>query len=73
VENTEHFGSPSSGTRAGGVPTGSLVRACFEHHLDAEILRSLPGLSLVLGAQVHREFGDDRLTHRDQLAHPRAF
>jgi transposase len=31
----------------------------FDQHPDAEILRSLPGLGLVLGARVVGEFGDD--------------
>ena len=31
----------------------------FESHPDAEILRSLPGLGLVLSARVLAEFGDD--------------
>jgi transposase len=31
----------------------------FEQHPDAEILRSLPGLGIVLGARVLGEFGDD--------------
>lgn len=31
----------------------------FETHPDAEIVRSLPGLGLVLGARVVGEFGDD--------------
>ncbi len=31
----------------------------FDDHPDAEILRSLPGLGLVLGARVLGEFGDD--------------
>jgi hypothetical protein len=31
----------------------------FDPHPDAEILRSLPGLGLVLGARVLGEFGDD--------------
>ena len=31
----------------------------FEQHPDAEILRSLPGLGVVLGARVLGEFGDD--------------
>lgn len=31
----------------------------FERHPDAEILRSLPGLGVVLGARVLSEFGDD--------------
>jgi transposase len=37
----------------------------FEQHPDAEILDSLPGLGLVLGARVLGEFGDDpnRFTH----------
>jgi transposase len=33
--------------------------ATFAHHPDAEILRSLPGLGLILGARVLGEFGDD--------------
>jgi hypothetical protein len=32
----------------------------FEEHPDAGILRSLPGLGIVLGARVLGEFGDDR-------------
>ena len=39
-----------------------LERALDEHfrqHPDAEILRSLPGLGVVLGARVLGEFGDD--------------
>ena len=35
------------------------LAASFEAHPDAEILRSLPGLGLVLGARVLGEFGDD--------------
>ncbi len=31
----------------------------FEKHPDADILRSLPGLGIVLGARVLAEFGDD--------------
>jgi len=31
----------------------------FEQHPDAEILRSLPGLGVILGARVLGEFGDD--------------
>ena len=31
----------------------------FEQHPDADILRSLPGLGIVLGARVLGEFGDD--------------
>jgi transposase len=31
----------------------------FEQHPDAEILRSLPGLGVILGARVLSEFGDD--------------
>jgi transposase len=40
----------------------------FETHPDAEILRSLPGLGVVLGARVLAEFGDDPTRYR----HPRA-
>ena len=35
------------------------LTASFETHPDAEILDSLPGLGLVLGARVLGEFGDD--------------
>jgi transposase len=35
------------------------LAASFELHPDAEILDSLPGLGLVLGARVLGEFGDD--------------
>lgn len=37
----------------------------FEHHPDAEIIDSLPGLGLVLGARVLSEFGDDRSRFAD--------
>jgi transposase len=37
----------------------------FEHHPDAEIIDSLPGLGLVLGARVLSEFGDDRTRFTD--------
>lgn len=36
------------------------MAAHFEKHPDAEILRSLPGLGVTLGARVLGEFGDDR-------------
>ncbi len=45
-----------------------LERALTEHfdrHPDAEILRSLPGLGLVLGARVLGEFGDDPNRYAD--------
>ena len=32
---------------------------CFEQHPDAKIIRSLPGLGMILGARVLGEFGDD--------------
>jgi transposase len=37
----------------------------FMHHPDAEILRSLPGLGLVLGARVLAEFGDAPNRYKD--------
>lgn len=37
----------------------SQLAASFEQHPSAEILRSLPGLGMVLGARVLAEFGDD--------------
>jgi transposase len=41
------------------------LAASFNQHPDAEILDSLPGLGLILGARVLGEFGDDptRFTH----------
>jgi transposase len=50
--------------------TGELERQLaerFEDHPDAEILRSLPGLGLILGARVLGEFGDDP-TYEDARA-----
>jgi len=40
----------------------------FEQHPDAEILRSLPGLGVVLGARVLAEFGDDPTRYADARA-----
>ena len=40
----------------------------FEVHPDAEILRSLPGLGVVLGARVLGEFGDDRTRYQHARA-----
>jgi hypothetical protein len=40
----------------------------FEKHPDAEILRSLPGLGLILGARVLAEFGDDPTRYADAKA-----
>jgi transposase len=40
----------------------------FETHPDAEIVRSLPGLGVVLGARVVAEFGDDPTRY----VHPKA-
>lgn len=40
----------------------------FEVHPDAEILRSLPGLGLVLGARVLAGFGDDPTRYADPKA-----
>ena len=40
----------------------------FEGHPDAEILRSLPGLGLILGARVLAEFGDDPTRYVDARA-----
>jgi transposase len=37
----------------------------FDRHPDAEILRSLSGLGLVLGARVLSEFGDDPTRYAD--------
>jgi Transposase/Transposase IS116/IS110/IS902 family len=43
----------------------------FEGHPDAEILRSLPGLGLVLGARMLGEFGDDPSRYADARARRR--
>jgi hypothetical protein len=37
----------------------------FELHPDAEVIRSLPGLGMILGARVLAEFGDDPNRYRD--------
>jgi transposase len=41
------------------------LAAAFDAHPDAEILRSLPGLGVVLGARVLGEFGDDPNRYAD--------
>jgi transposase len=42
--------------------------AAFEQHPDAEIIRSLPGLGVVVGARVLGEFGDDPNRYLDAKA-----
>ncbi len=37
----------------------------FEKHPDAKVIRSLPGLGMVLGARVLGEFGDDPNRYAD--------
>ena len=37
----------------------SQLQRHFDQHPDAEIVRSLPGLGVILGARVVAEFGDD--------------
>lgn len=44
------------------------LTAAFEQHPSAEILRSLPGLGVVLGARVLAEFGDDPHRYADARA-----
>ena len=44
------------------------IESSFESHPDAKILRSLPGLGIVLGARVLAEFGDDRTRYVDARA-----
>ncbi len=44
------------------------LEASFEGHPDAEILSSLPGLGVVLGARVLAEFGDDPHCYADPKA-----
>jgi transposase len=44
------------------------LEASFEQHPDAQILRSLPGLGLVLSARVLAEFGDDPHRYADAKA-----
>ena len=41
------------------------LEEAFEQHPDAEVLRSLPGLGIVLGARVLGEFGDDPNRYAD--------
>lgn len=48
------------------------LSSSFDAHPDAEILDSLPGLGLVLGARVLSEFGDDP-NHFDHAASRRAY
>ena len=47
---------------------GTELQDRFEEHPDAEIMRSLPGLGLVLGARVLAEFGDDPTRYADPKA-----
>jgi len=47
---------------------GGQLEASFEGHPDAEILRSLPGLGVVLGARVLAELGDDPFRYGDPKA-----
>jgi transposase len=44
------------------------IGSSFKCHPDAEILRSLPGLGIVLGARVLAEFGDDPTRYVDARA-----
>jgi transposase len=44
------------------------LRRAFEKHPDAEIIRSLPGLGVVVGARVLGEFGDDPTRYADARA-----
>jgi transposase len=37
----------------------------FDQHPDAEVIRSLPGLGMILGARVLAEFGDDPNRYQD--------
>ena len=46
----------------------SELERSFEQHPSAEILRSLPGLGIVLGARVLGEFGDDPTRYADARA-----
>jgi transposase len=40
----------------------------FERHPDADIIRSLPGLGVIIGARVLGEFGDDPTRYADAKA-----
>jgi transposase len=44
------------------------LETTFEQHPDAKIVRSLPGLGIVLGARVLGEFGDDPTRYVDARA-----
>ena len=41
------------------------LASSFDQHPDAEIIRSLPGLGMILGARVLAEFGDDPNRYAD--------
>jgi transposase len=47
---------------------GEQLQRHFDQHPDAEIVRSLPGLGVILGARVVGEFGDDPTRY----GHPKA-
>ena len=47
------------GTDAAIAEVEAALAARFDNHPDAEVLRSLPGLGVVLGGRVLGEFGDD--------------
>ena len=68
----EAFGAAAAASLAVMTTLGAQIArleaergASFESHPDAEILRSLPGLGLVLGARVLSEFGDQPARYAD--------
>ncbi len=56
-------------TAIDGLQTALAAR--FDNHPDAEILRSLPGLGVVLGGRVLGEFGDDPTRFTDAASRRR--
>jgi transposase len=59
------------GTQAAIGDLEAALAARFDNHPDAEILRSLPGLGVVLGGRVLGEFGDDPTRFTDAASRRR--
>src|SRR6266508_2771545 len=58
-------------TQAAIADPETALAARFDNHPDAEILRSLPGLGVVLGGRVLGEFGDDPTRFTDAASRRR--
>jgi Transposase IS116/IS110/IS902 family len=59
------------GTQAAIGDLEAALAARFDNHPDAEILRSLPGLGVVLGGRVLGEFGEDPTRFTDAASRRR--